>query len=64
MRHTEFWRRMERVLGPAYAHTWAHEHVLAGLGGQTVDQAIAAGWDVKLVWLEVWKALELPARER
>ncbi|MGH3315264.1 MAG: DUF3046 domain-containing protein, partial [Nocardioidaceae bacterium] len=32
MRHTEFWARMERHLGPAYSRTWAREHVLAGLG--------------------------------
>lgn len=64
MRHTEFWTRMERALGPAYAHTWAHEHVLAGLSGRTVDQALAEGWEPKQVWREVWKALGLPARDR
>jgi hypothetical protein len=64
MRHTEFWARMEQALGPAYARTWAREHVLAGLGERTVEQAFAAGWDAKAVWREVWRVLELPARDR
>lgn len=64
MRHTEFWARMEGALGPAYARTWAHEHVLRGLGGRTVEQAIDEGWDVKAIWREVWGVLGLPARDR
>lgn len=55
---------MESALGPAYARTWAHEHVLSGLGERTVEQAINDGWDVKAVWREVWKVLDLPARDR
>ena len=34
------------------------------LGERTVDQALAEGWEAKRVWREVWKALELPARDR
>ncbi len=64
VRQTEFWTRMEAALGPAYARTWAKEHVLAGLDEMTVQQALDAGWDVKVIWREVWRALELPARER
>jgi hypothetical protein len=55
---------MERHLGPAYSRTWAHEHVLAGLGGRTVEQAFADGESPKSVWRVVWQALELPASER
>lgn len=64
MRVTEFWARMESALGPQYARAWAHEHVLAGLGEQTVDEALASGWDAKVVWREVWSALELPLKDR
>lgn len=64
MRHTEFWTRMEAALGPAYARSWAHQHVLAELGGRTVDEALAAGEEPKAVWRAVWATLGLPARER
>ena len=64
MRHTEFWARMEQALGPGYARVWAREHVIAGLGERTVQEALADGEDTKLVWREVWKVLRLPARDR
>lgn len=64
MRHTEFWARMNRVLGPAYARSWAHEHVMTHLGGRTVDQAFEAGETPKLVWHAVWETLGLPLSER
>ncbi|MBA2574433.1 MAG: DUF3046 domain-containing protein [Actinomycetota bacterium] len=64
MRYTEFWDRMESALGPGYARTWAREHVIAGLGERTVEQALAAGWDAKSVWREVWLTLKLPPRDR
>lgn len=63
MRLTEFWSRMEAALGPAYARSWAHSHVLAGLGGRTVEQALAEGEDAKTVWHQVWLALDLPPRD-
>jgi hypothetical protein len=64
MRHTEFWARMEHALGSSYARSWAHHHVLAELGGRTVDEALAAGVEPKQVWRAVWAALDLPASER
>ncbi|MGH3473158.1 MAG: DUF3046 domain-containing protein [Nocardioidaceae bacterium] len=64
MRETEFWTRMESALGPAYARTWAREHVITVLGERTVVQAFDAGYDFKQVWRAVWAVLELPARER
>ena len=60
MRHTEFWSRMEDALGPAYARSWASMQVLGDLGGRTVDEALAAGEDPKLVWRAVWESLDLP----
>jgi hypothetical protein len=55
---------MEHALGPAYARSWADQHVLSELGGRTVVEALAAGEPPKVVWRAVWAALELPARER
>ena len=64
MRHTEFWDRMDSALGSAYARTWSQQHVLAGLDGRTVDQALASGESPKEVWLAVWENLGLPAVDR
>jgi hypothetical protein len=63
MRHTEFWARLDETLGPAYARSWASMFVLADLGSQTVDEALAAGVAPKEVWRAVRAALELPARD-
>ena len=64
MRHTEFWKRMEAALGAAYARSWAHQQVIASLGGRTVEEALAAGESPKTVWLAVWETLGLPPSER
>jgi hypothetical protein len=64
VRHTEFWERMESALGRVYARVWAREHVMADLGGRTVDEALAAGESPKAVWRAVHAALDLPASER
>lgn len=55
---------MDQALGAGYARVWAREHVIAGLGERTVQQALADGEEPKLVWGEVWKVLRLPARDR
>ncbi len=64
MRHTEFWERMERALGPAYARSWAAYHVIGSLEGRTAQQAISEGEPPKTVWRAVWAELELPAHDR
>ncbi len=64
MRLTEFWERMERRLGVAYAHSYAADMVLAGLGSRTVSQALSQGEDPKLVWRVVWAETGSPASER
>ncbi|RLV48579.1 DUF3046 domain-containing protein [Nocardioides mangrovicus] len=64
MRHTEFWSRMEQALGRAYARSWADQQVLADLGERTVNEALAAGEPPKTVWRAVWRALDLPDRDR
>jgi len=64
MRHTEFWARMEQVLGAAYSRVWARQHVLSALGGRTVDQALQSGEPPKVVWRAVADALSLPESQR
>ena len=55
---------MEAALGVAYYRVWAGTFVMAELGGRTAQEALDAGESPKQVWLAVWKALELPARDR
>jgi hypothetical protein len=64
MRLTEFWRRMERRFGPAYADSLARDHVLSDLGGHTVHEALAVGTNPKLVWLAVCEAFAVPRPDR
>jgi hypothetical protein len=64
MRHTEFWTRMEHVLGPAYARVWSSQQVLSPLGGRTVDQALADGEAPKAVWRVVADTLSVPEAQR
>ena len=64
MRLTEFWRRMDEALGPAYARSWAHDHVLGALEGRTVDEAIAGGVDTVTVWRAVHAELKLHPSDR
>lgn len=60
MRHSELWARLDQALGPAYARSWAAEHVISALGHRTVIEALEAGVAPKDVWREVWRVLELP----
>ena len=64
MRLTDFWVRLEQALGPAYAHSWASDHVLASLGGVTAEQAIANGEETQLVWRAVHAELGLHPSDR
>lgn len=63
MRHTEFWARLEGVLGTAYYRSWADQFVISELG-RTAQEALDAGVPPKQVWAAVWQALELPPSER
>jgi len=64
MRHSEFWERMERHLGGAYAHVWASTQSLGELGSRTPIEALDSGTDPKVVWRAVHANLQLPASER
>jgi hypothetical protein len=64
MRLTDFWRRMYAHFGEAYADSFAADHVMAELGGRTVRQALAEGWNAKDVWRGVCAAMNVPAEHR
>jgi len=55
---------MDAALGAHYSHSWANDYVVAGLGGRTVQQALADGLDVKVIWRAVHHELGLPATTR
>ena len=55
---------MHRQFGPTYAESVAGDHVIAGLGGRTVRQALADGSDAKEVWQAVCQEFDVPAQLR
>lgn len=64
MRHTEFWSRLDGVLGRDYSRTWAELTVVRDLDGLTTQEALDAGMPPKQVWAAVRRQLELPESER
>jgi Protein of unknown function (DUF3046) len=60
VRLTLFWEKMSAQFGEAYAHSVAKDYVLAGLGGRTIDRALADGEDVKKVWRAVCESFNVP----
>jgi hypothetical protein len=61
---TVFWDRMRAHFGEAYADSFASDHVMSELGGRTVREALAEGWDAKEVWRAVCVAVDVPASRR
>lgn len=64
MRMTDFWWRMERQFGSAYADSLARDQVIRQLGGRTVHEALEAGDEPAVVWRAVCEAFEVPVRDR
>ena len=64
VRLTVFWDRMREQFGDVYAQSVAQDYVLADLGSRTVNQALADGEDVKVVWKAVCEAFQVPERLR
>jgi hypothetical protein len=64
MRLTEFWARMREQFGDGYAESVAKDYVLSGLGGRTVNKALADGEDAKRVWRAVSEQFNVPDRLR
>ncbi len=63
MRLTEFWERMDNQFGAAYARSVAADYRVPKLAA-TVNEAIAAGVDTKMIWRAVCDAFELPKSVR
>ncbi len=55
---------MRAQFGDSYAESVAHDHVLAQLGGRTVDQALADGEAVKNIWRAVCDGFRIPENQR
>ncbi len=55
---------MDEQFGSVYAQSVAKDYVLAGLGGRTINQALADGDDVKAIWRAVCAAFPVPERLR
>lgn len=64
MRQTEFWERMTARFGTGYAESVARDQVIGRLGNRTAHEALAAGEDVRDVWLAVCEHFEIPVRDR
>jgi hypothetical protein len=64
MRLTVFRRLLVDEFGSVRAETIVRDHVLGLLGGRTVEQALAAGFDPKEVWQAVCDAYEVPVGRR
>ena len=64
MRLTQFRELMTDEFGAARAASVARDHVLADLGGRTVEEALEAGIDPRRVWLAVCEAYEVPSTRR
>jgi hypothetical protein len=64
MKLTDFWDRMTAQFGEGYADSVAKDFVLQGLGGRTVNRALAEGEDAKVVWRAVCESFDVPERLR
>ena len=64
MRLTVFWDRMNQQFGESYAQSVAKDHVMAELGGRTIEQALTDGEPAKKVWQAVVATFDVPSALR
>ncbi len=64
MRYSQFRELMVGEFGAARAAAIARDHVLADLGGRTVEQALEDGVDAREVWRAVCAAYDVPPARR
>ena len=64
VRVTTFWDRMSAQFGEVYAQSLAKDYVFASLGDRTVEQALADGVEVKVIWRAVSDEFDVPERLR
>ena len=60
MQLTVFWERMNAQFGAGYAQSVAKDYVFYGLGGRTVERALADGEHTKDVRRAVIEVLDQP----
>jgi len=64
VRLTVFWDRMNQQFGESYAQSVAKDHVMAELGGRTIEQALTDGEPAKKVWQAVVATFDVPSALR
>jgi len=64
VRQSHFRELMEDEFGPVRAASLARDHVFAELDGQTVEQAVESGVDLRRIWRAVCDAYEVPPARR
>lgn len=60
MRRSDFWERLNAVLGDEYAASWSRDVVLPALG-TSVEQAFDRGEETDVVWRAVCEVVEVPS---
>lgn len=61
---SHFRELMEDEFGPARAASLARDHVFAELDGQTVEEALESGTELRRIWRAVCTAYEVPPARR
>lgn len=64
MRLSALRRLMADEFGEHYAASVAADHTMAALGGRTVDDAVAAGVEPRVVWEALCDSFDVPAERR
>lgn len=64
VRLSHFRELMVNEFGEVRASSLATDHVFADLDGQTVNQALEAGWEPREIWKVVCVAYEVPPERR
>ena len=64
MKLSEFRRALAAEFGESYGSVVARDLVIGSLAGRTADQALAAGVDVREVWLALCEAMDVPLARR
>lgn len=64
MRITVFRRLMAEEFGATRAEMLAADHVFSGLGGRTIEAALADGVPAKEIWRVVCAEFDVPAERR
>ncbi|WP_028266621.1 DUF3046 domain-containing protein [Arthrobacter sp. MA-N2] len=64
MRISDFWRLMDDEFGAGYSRVLSSSLILAGVGGRTAADALAAGYSPRDVWLALCEVQDVPPERR